>query len=161
MEYVRFDDLTDAQWEQAHKAFYSLELTREQGGTLPDVVPSLQEFYNTTWDAIDSGDLVGWAIVDDERYLGHALLVHPHGEWEVGVAVADKQNRGTGMGLRAALYALRYAFEELEAEHVVAFTNNPNSDIRDILLRGGFKPLFHFLYITKDTWEERWARRKD
>lgn len=161
MEYIRFEDLTDDQWAQAHKAFYSLELTREQGGTLPDVIPSLQEFYNTTQDVIEAGNLVGWAIVDDEKYLGHALLVRPQGEWEVGVAVADKQDRGTGMGLRAALYALRYAFEELEAEHVVAFANNPNGVMRDILLRGGFKPLFHFLYITKEGWEERWARRKE
>lgn len=159
MTYIPLQDLTDEQWAQAHKAFYSLELIREMGGAVPDRTLSLQEFYNWAHDEMEADKLHGWAIVDDEEYLGHVLLVRPQGEWEVGVAIVDKSLRGSGVGVRAGLYALRYAFEELEAEQVVAFANNPDSGVREMLLRMDFKPMFHFLYINHDAWEVRWSRR--
>lgn len=158
IRYIPLQEMDDSMWQEAHKAFFSLELNREMGGGGTEVLP-LQDFYNSTMDEIEAGNLVGWAIADGEEYLGHMLLVRPQGEWEVGVALASKERRGSGIGVRACLYALRYAFEELGAQQVIAFAHNPNGVAGDMLLRGGFVSMFHFLYMNRDMWRARWGGR--
>lgn len=157
--YVPLEEMTDSQWAASYTAFYSPELTEEMGGVVPDTIIPLQDFYNKTMEQVERGLLKGWAIVDDEAYLGHVLLVRPHGEWEVGVALVGTETRGRGLGIRATLYALRVAFEELGAEQVVAFAHGSSGEAKGYLLRGGFRPFLNFLYMPKEVWLTRWAGR--
>lgn len=159
IDYLPLEEMNDAQWAAAYTAFHSPELTEVMGGQVPDTILPLQDFYNTAMDQIEHGQLKGWAIVDDEAYLGHVLLVRPHNEWEVGVALVNGETRGRGVGIRATLYALRIAFEELGAEQVIAFAHGPDGKAKSYLTRGGFRPFLNFLYMPKEVWEQRWKGR--
>lgn len=160
MRYVKLEDMSDSMWEASHKAYYSLELAREMGGVINER-PPLQDFYNTMMDEIEAGRLIGWALISDENdeYLGHTVLVKPHGEWEVGTALVSKSDWGSGMGVRATLHALRYAFEEMGAKQVIAFALNPSGVSKDYLIRGGFRPFLNFLLMPVEVWESRWKGR--
>lgn len=155
------EDMDDAMWAEAHKAYYSLELTREMGGPTDYEVPTLQSFYNMMMDAIDEGQMYGWTILKDDEYAGHAALVKRETEWEVGVAVVSQEDRGRGLGIRAGLHALRFAFEELGAKQIIAFAYNPNGIAKGMIERIGFRPFLNFLMLPIEVWEEKWARRKD
>lgn len=159
IKYLPFEEMNDSQWAAMYTAAYSPELIETMGGDIPDVVLPLQDFYNKAMDEIDAGTLKGWAIVDDEAYLGQVLLVRPHGEWEVGVALADTETRGRGLGVRAGLYALRTAFEELGAEQVMAFTLAEDGKVKEYTERMGFRPFLHFMYMPKEVWFDRWHGR--
>lgn len=154
--YKPLQEMSDEEWGEAHKAFYSLKLTRKMGGPTDYVTPSLQEFYNTMMDEFDKERLVGWAIIRDGEYVGHTVLVCPHGEWEVGTALVDEGDWGSGLGVRATLYALRFAFEELGAQQVIAFAYNPDGESRGYLERGGFRPMMNFLMMPVEVWDARW-----
>lgn len=159
IDYIPLEEMNDTQWAAMYAASYSPELIEVMGGTVPDTVIPLQDFYNKAMDEVEQKQLVGWAIVDDEAYLGHMFLVRPHSEWEVGVALVDKETRGHGVGVRAGLYALRFAFEELGAEQVMAFTIAPDGKVKEYVTRMGFRPFLNFMYMPKEVWNDRWAGR--
>lgn len=156
--YKPLEELSDEEWGKAHEAFYSPELTAEMGGIPQEPVP-LQEFYNTTMDSIENGSLVAWAIIKDDEYLGHMLLVNGSGEWEIGVALVDENRWGSGVGIRAGLYALRFAFEELGAQQVIAFALGRNPNNKAQFERIGFRPFLNFLMMPIEVYDSKWRDR--
>lgn len=106
---------------------------------------------------------MGWAIIDkDDEYIGHAILDKSSGEWELGVVVPDETRRGYGIGLRAAIYALNWAFKNEDTQWVVAWANHPGTDfMRKFLTRAGFKKLMNFFVIDRPTFEKRWKYKED
>lgn len=154
--YKPLKELSDEEWAEAHKAFYSLKLTRKMGGSTDYVTPPLQEFYNAMMDEIEAERLIGWAIIRDGEYIGHTVLVNTPGEWEIGVALANEEDWGSGVGIRAGLYALRFAFEELGAQQVIAFAYNPDGEARGYIERVGFRPMMNFLMMPVEVWNAKW-----
>lgn len=154
--YKPLAEMSDEEWAKAHEAFYSLKLTRKMGGNTDYVVPPLQEFYNTMMDEIEAERLIGWAIIREGEYIGHTVLVKPHGAWEVGTALASEDDWGSGVGVRATLHALRHAFEELGEKQVIAFAYGKDGEARRYLERGGFRPMMNFLVMPVEVWDARW-----
>lgn len=159
VRYERVENLTDEQWAAAHAAFYSLKLHRVMGGPTEYETPTLQAFYNKMMDELEAKRIYAWAILRDEEYIGHTILVSHQNEWEAGVALANEEDWGSGIGIRAILYALRFAFEELGLKQVIAFTNGADGKARDITIRGGFRPFFHFLMMPVEVWDAKWRGR--
>lgn len=161
MRLVPLGELTDAHWFEAWRTVYDPALAMEVG-TNPQLImtpPTLVEFYRNLTGAMEAGNFMGWGIIDGDRYLGHAVMDRTGGEWELGVVIPEQDDRHRGTGVRAALHALRWAFEDQGAEWVVAFVNHPHTDyVRDILTRGGFRKLMHFFVMDSATWDERWRK---
>lgn len=158
LQYIRLEHLTDAQWADAHAGFYNLKVVREMGGEIYTPL-SLHEFYDETMTEIEEGRLVGWAIIKGDEYLGHMMLVNKSGEWEIGVAIIDEARWGSGVGIRAGLYALRFAFEELGTKQVIAFFQGRNPDTKEQFLRIGFRPFLNFLIMPVEVYDTKWRGR--
>ena len=163
MKLVPVQDLTDEQWYHAYLTMFDRKLAYHMGVD-PALIanpPKLIEFYQNIMGVIEAGKFVGWGIIDKNgEYLGHTILDKTCGEWEVGTVLADEELWSSGVGVRATLHALRHAFTELDTEWVVAFTQGKDPKVKDILLRGGFRPFMHFLVMHRDGWKERWGRRR-
>ena len=165
MKYVPLSELSDEHWYEAYLTVYDRKLAQYMGTDPRFVVnpPSLVDFYNNITAHMQNGTFMGWAIVDDdENYLGHAILDKSTGEWELGVVVPDESRRGTGIGIRAAIYAMNWAFENPECEWVIAYANHPSTDfMRKFLIRAGFRKMMNFYVIDRPTFEERWKYKED
>lgn len=154
-EYKLAQELSDTEWEQLYHGSYNLKVIREMGGDGGDK-PPLQDFYNEQMDRIEAGDLVAWAIRKDDEHLGHIMLVKSSGEWEIGVAIIDDERWGSGVGIRAGLYALGFAFEELGAQQVIAFSYGRDPNTKEQFMRIGFRPLSSFLYMPVEVYDTKW-----
>lgn len=161
MKLIPIEEFNDAQWEDIHRVMYDLKLARHMGNDAGIEKPTLQAFYNNLMDGVEAGTFKAWGIFDGTQYKGHTVLVKTDGEWEMGTVLADEEMWSKGYGVKAALHAMRWAFEEDNAPWVVAFTNGRDPKVFDIVEKGGFKKLFHFWVMDRETWDARWRPRMD
>ncbi|HEV2763483.1 MAG TPA: GNAT family N-acetyltransferase [Pyrinomonadaceae bacterium] len=134
MRRFRDEDLDDL-----FRLFDDPEVTRFlQDGSTPtreECVTHLSNFKNRYWDEYGFGR---WALIDKSNsvlvgYCGLRLL---EGEPELAYVLA-KSSWGKGLATEAARACLRYAFEHLGLERVVAVTRPPNAASRRVLNRLG------------------------
>ena len=124
--------------------------------------PPLLQFYSTIMDAVEAGQFMAWGIISpDDKYVGHTILDKSTGEWEMGTVLVDESLWGSGIGVRAALTALKWAFEEDDAEWVISFVNSKDPRVERIVQKGGFRKLLHFWVMDKPTWDAKWRSRMD
>ena len=163
MTLVPIENLSDTQWQEALEGFYSLKLHRQMGSD-PNYVPTKPDvltFYNTVMDGVENGVYRAWAILRDGHYVGHTILDKSSGEWEMGTALADESLWSSGYGVKAALHAMRWAFEEDGAGWVIAFTQGKDPRVKDMVERGGFKRFAHFWIMSSETWDAKWRPRME
>lgn len=162
MELVHLRDLTDEQWHDVYQLMFDPRMAA-QTGVNPAFIenkPSLVDFYRNLTMAFKSEKFNGWAIMRDGIFKGYTVLDKTQfGEWEVGTILLDPDDWGGGMGVRAALQALKWAFEKDNAEWVVAKVQNQDPKVERILQRGGFRAFSNILLMDKPTWNERWKGR--
>lgn len=164
MKFVPLTEMTDEQWYKCHLTTYNQELGYHMG-VEPALIanpPKLTDFYQNITNAYDADMFRAWAILDnDDKFLGQVILdKSATGEWEVGTVLADRSKWNSGIGTRATVHAMRHAFFEEGAEWVVAFANGRDGKVRDLLIRGGFRPLMNFLVMDKQTFKDRWVRER-
>lgn len=161
MKLIHLADMTPELWFEAWEVMYSPYLGDHMGvdPNLTASRPSLSDFYRNIMAAHEAGRFEAWAIVTEDGFKGYTLLDKSVGEWEVGSVLADPSDWNSGIGVRATLHALKWAFEEDESEWVVAFTQGKDPNVPRILRRGGFRPLFNYHVMDRDTWNARWAGR--
>lgn len=150
--YVPLPELTDEHWFTMWQAMHDPELVSYLGGEVTSPTPDLISFYQTLEDERAAGNLILWGIIEDDRLIGSTMLSRTKEQWEVGTILISPADRGTGKGVRAAFYALDHAFSTLNEDWVLAFTNGSDPHVRSILKRGGFRPLFNFLCMSRDYW---------
>lgn len=160
---VPIENLTDDQWRDAHDAFYSLKLARHMGTDAAQMPPKpdLLTFYSKVMDGVERGVFRAWAILRDGKYVGHTILDKGSGEWEMGTALVDEGLWSSGIGVKAALHAMRWAFEEDNADWVIAFTNGKDPRVKEIVEKGGFRRFAHFWIMPKETWDAKWRPRME
>lgn len=146
MQMVPFQELTDAQWQQAYDLAFDREVLDASGPfadiTIEAKIP-LQEYYNKVMDEIESNALLSLAAVRNGEVVGSGqLLLSPHGEWELGVTLL-KGARGVGYGPRIAMALIQHAFEH-GIPWIVAFSYGEDERVRDMLKKLGFEPLMNF-----------------
>lgn len=160
--YIPLTDMTDAQWHDAWDTMFNPKLAAHMGVN-PDIIanrPTLVQFFQNIMAAYDANKFRAWGIVRDGEYLGHVVLDKSAiGEWEVGTSVRNPENWNSGIGVRATLHALQWAFEEDGAEWVVAYTQGEDLNVPRILKRGGFRRLANLWVMDQRTWQDRWAKR--
>lgn len=160
MRIVPIEELSDAHWADAHKAMYDPKLAEHMGSD-PNLIrtpPSLEQFYMNVMDAVEAGKFKAWALLDDDdTYVGHTVLDKSSGEWESGTMLWNPQHWGSGLGVRATLYALRWAFETDGADWVIAFTNGVDPRVIRMHEKAGYQRFMHFWIFSRHTWETRWA----
>lgn len=162
MKLVPIEKLTDDQWEQAWNVMYSLKLARHMGNDTWIQKPDLLSFYNNIMDAVEAGRFKAWGVIDEYGdYHGHTVLDKSTGEWEMGTVLANEELWSSGIGVRAAAYAMRWAFEEDGANWVIVFTNGRDPRVHSMVERAGFEKFMHFRVMSKRTWNERWKDRVD
>ena len=134
MRRFRDDDLDDL-----FGLFADPEVTRFlQDGPTPtreECLQHLANFRNRYWDEHDFGR---WALIDksDGALVGHCGLRLLKGQPEL-VYVLARSRWGRGLATEAARACLRYAFEHLKLERVVAVTRPPNAASRRVMARLG------------------------
>ena len=163
MKLVPIEQLSDENWAQAHDTMYDPDLAAHMGSD-PALLqkPTLQEFYCNIMNAVEDGKFRAWALIaSDGSYQGHAVLDKSSGEWEMGAVLKDPALWSRGYGVKAALHAMRWAFEEDHADWVIAFTHGKDPRVYDIVARGGFRPFMHFWAMPKEVWADKWARRME
>lgn len=159
MKFVQLPDLTTRQWYDLHLSVYNKDLAYHMG-TDPRLIvnaPDLNTFYLNMTKAYDDGVLMGWGILgSNNRLKGYAVLDGRAGEWELGVALINKKDWKGGVGVRAALLAMKWVFEVDKSDWVIAFAQGVDDSVKSILLRGGFRKFMSFYVMDKETWESRW-----
>lgn len=160
---VPIEQLTDEQWATAHDAFYSLRMARHMGTDPAQMPPKpdLLTFYNMVMDNLEAGRFRAWVLFKDGEYVGHTILDKGNGEWEMGTALFDEDLWHTGIGVKATLHALRWAFEEDGSDWVIAFVNSRDPRVKEVVRKGGFKPFAHFWVMSKETWDAKWRPRME
>lgn len=162
MRLVPLSELSDELWEAAWRAMYDPKLGTYVG-VAPELLatpPSLVDFYANLMAAHQAGVFDAWAILKDDEFRGHVTLDKSSGEWELGCVLVRPSDWGSGLGVRAALKALKHAFVERGAKQVVAFTQGRDPHVRRILEKGGFLPVYHFWLMTDSTWRQRWGEER-
>jgi RimJ/RimL family protein N-acetyltransferase len=161
VKFVPITELSDKHWYQAYLTMFNPKLARHMGvdPLLIANPPSLVQFYQNLMNAHKEGRFMAWGIIREDEYLGHTLLDKTCGEWEIGTVLKDEKLWGSGLGVRATLRALKWAFEEQDIEWVVAFTQGRDPKVPDLLRRGGFRPLFNYHVMHRDVWKQKWGRR--
>lgn len=162
MQLVPITDMSPPLWYEVWNAVFDPQMGDHIGAD-PRIVamkPSLEVFYQNFMNAVASGNFMAWAIVKDGRYRGHVTLEKSAGEWEIGTVLVDPKDWNSGMGVRATLGGLKWAFEENGAEWVIAFTQGKDPKIPQYLHRGGFRPFMHFHVMDRATWDARWRARR-
>lgn len=106
-----------------------------------------------------AGNLEQWAVMKNGEYKGYVALLKAGAdrEWELGTVINDPELWDTGIGVRATLHVLRHAFNEMNLPWVTCFTQGLNTNVRSILIRGGFKPFMNMLIMSKDDYLNRWG----
>lgn len=163
MKFVHLDDLTPPLWFHAWQTMFDPALGDHMGvdAALIAAKPSLEQFYENIMRAHEAGRFEAWAITKGGSFKGYVLLDRQVGEWEISTVLTDPADWGSGLGARATIHACKYAFEQLGAEWVVAFTQGKDPKVPELLHRGGFKPLMNFHVLARETWEARWRARRD
>lgn len=165
MKLVPASEFSVEDWFSAYKVVYNAELAPLMGWDFPalgETPPSFTEFFDDWQSKSKAGNLFAWGVFDaDGKFVGYTILHRTPAvpEWELGTAIADASKRRAGIGVRATLHALKYAFEELNAEWVWAISEVKNKEVESILERGGFRRFAHFYLMRHDDFEERWAGR--
>ena len=153
-------DFTDEDWYHAHHIMYDEDVNREMGAQEVLQNPlTLVSFYEHSVRSYNRGILNGWLIFSDDEPVGYVVLDKRNGEWELGVAIQNKNNRNKGIGVRASLQAMQWAFEEDDSEWVTAYTQGTNTNVPKMMERMGFRRLYHLWVFDKATWNERWSGR--
>ena len=160
MKIIPVTDFSDSDWYHAYKFVYDKE-TNEVMGTDPANYtnpPTIVGFYEMTTQKVEQGILQAWLFFSKDKPVGYVLLDKTKGEWELGIAITDPDAR-TGIGVRAALHALKWAFEEKKLKWVTAFTQGRDLKVPQMMRRMGFEKLYHFWVMTPEAWESNWAGR--
>lgn len=161
MKLIHLNDLTFQHWQTALDTMFSPTLG-EHMGVDPNIIahrPTLEQFYANIMDAHERNAFQAWGIIHEGKLIGYTLLDKRIGEWEIATVLSDSSLWGSSLGARATLHALQWAFEDDEAEWVVAFTQGKDPTVREMLERGGFRPLANMLVMDKATWQTRWKAR--
>ena len=156
------DEWSDTLWFEVKELIYDPALA-EHLGVDPSLVPAkpdLPTFYQNYSAAHANNRAHLWAMVGaEDKFLGYAGLNKlVLGEWEISTIVADPRRRSSGLGFRAGLKTLKWAFEEDEAEWVFA-TVPPDHDVRSMAIRCGFRPFGSVVLMDRPAWNKRWAGR--
>lgn len=162
MKIIPIPELTDEQWAQAHEAFFSLKNARRMG-TDPNLMPptpTLLQFYSQIMDRVEAGTFMGWAAIEGDKYVGHAVLDKTSGEWEFGVMIQDETKINSGLGARLTLKALRELFENTDAQWAMAFINATDPNVKTMAVRFGFRPFLHFYLLSRCMWNFKWGTRR-
>lgn len=162
MTFVPLKEMTPPQWFRAWQSMYDPAMG-EHMGVDPALIaarPTLEQFYENIMRAHESGRFQAWAIEKGGEFKGYTLLDKTVGEWEVSGVLVDPRDWGSGIGARATLHALKWAFEEDSAPWVVAFTQGKDPRVPEMLHRGGFRPLMNFHVMDAETWDARWRARR-
>jgi RimJ/RimL family protein N-acetyltransferase len=162
LELVHLRDLTDEQWHNVHSLMFDPRMA-EHTGVSPELIaakPDLVTFYRNLMMAHKADRFEAWAIMRNDKFYGYTLLdKSAWGEWELGTILTDPDNWGSGVGAKAGLLAMKWAFEKDNSEWVLAFVQNRDPKVRPMLIKAGFRPLSHALVMDKPTWERKWAGR--
>lgn len=153
-------DFTDEDWYYAHQIMYDPDVMRVMGASEMQNNPlTLVSFYEHSIRSHARGILEGWLIIQHDERVGYVVLDKRNGEWELGVAIHKPELRGKGVGVKAALQAVKWAFEDDGAEWVTAFTQGTDPKVPRMIERMGFRRLYHIWVMDKATWDERWSGR--
>lgn len=163
MKMVPLTELTDDQWYDIKELMFDPSMGSHMG-TNPQVLaakPDLEDFYRMVKIAYETNRYNLWAITDsDGEFLGYVVLDKgTFNEWEIGAVLADPDMWSSGVGVKATLRAMKWVFEEDNAEWLLAFTQGKDPRVRNMLIKGGFRPLSNSLVMDKPTWNDRWAGR--
>jgi RimJ/RimL family protein N-acetyltransferase len=160
MNFIPVQDFTDTHWAQAYEIVYDVD-SNQIMGTDPSIYatpPSLVGFYESVISRIESGTFQGWLFTgttDDP--IGYVVLDKSKGEWEIGISIKDSDERNKGYGPKAALKALKWAFEERNVQWVTAFTMGTDIRVPQMVKKMGFHKLYHFWVMPQSVWTDRWA----
>lgn len=167
MKLVPVTEFDVNQWVETYEAVFNPEMAQRMGWdyvALGESPPSFTEFYDDMRARISSGDMYSWGIYNsDDKMVGYNTLARTRDvpEWEIGTAVSDVGARNSGVGVRAHLEVLDFAFRSLQAEWVWAISEVQSPEVERILERGGYKRFAHFYLMHKDWYEARWGRRRN
>jgi len=161
IKFVPITEYTDQMWYEAYLIVYDKKLAFHMGidPRLINNPPELTTFYENIMSEVEAERFFGFAILDDDEYLGHITLHNKIGEWEFGAVLKDPKRWNSGLGIKAILRALWWVFEEVGRDWAIAFPYSRDEKVEKMLLKGGMKPFANFYVIDKDTWQSRWARR--
>jgi RimJ/RimL family protein N-acetyltransferase len=162
LQLIHLRDLTDEQWSDVHRLMFDPRMAEHTGvsAELIAAKPDLVSFYRNIMMAHKADRFQGWAIVRGDDFLGHAILDKSAlGEWELSCVLLDPDDWGTGIGVKAALHALNWAFEKDKTQWVYASVRNKDPKVRRILRKGGFREFSNILLMDAPTWESRWQGR--
>lgn len=126
-------------------------LCRWSADTYPKY-PVLPDEMNRCYESLLRSDsFLPMTAVENGEIAGHfAFWRRSENELRLGYVIVDDARRGTGLGRKMILHAVRYAFETLRAEKVTlgVFENNPaaqrcyrSAGFRDIELKE--KKIYH------------------
>jgi RimJ/RimL family protein N-acetyltransferase len=164
MRFVPLEEMTPEHWYQAWSTMYDPK-TADHVGVNPEITaarPPLETFYVNIMNAHRTGIFRAWAILKDSEFKGYTLLDKSAvGEWEVVTVLPNPADWGSGIGARATIHAVKWAFETDDANWVIAFTQGKDPKIPKILHRAGFRPFANFHVMDKETWDARWRARSD
>lgn len=162
MKMIPMKEFTDELWYHAYKIFYDRD-TNIIMGTDPALYvtpPTIVEFYEVASQKANNGILHAWLfLTPDDTPIGYVVLDKSKGEWELGIAIQDPEQRGKGYGVKAALRVLKFAFEELGVRWVTAFTQGTDLKVPKQIQRMGFEKLYHFWVMCPNIWERTWKGR--
>lgn len=151
---------TDQDWYDAHRIMYDPDVNQVMGAQEVINNPlTLVSFYEHSIRMYDRGLLQGWLIFSNDEPKGYVVLDKRNGEWELGVAIQKEQDRNAGLGVRAGLGAMKWAFEADGSEWVTAFTQGTDTNVPRMMERMGFRRLYHIWVFDKATWDARWSGR--
>jgi len=162
MKMIPVEEFNDEQWYHAYDIFYDHD-TNVTMGTDPAIYthkPALVQFYETVLQKVEQGVLKAWLFCNSkEEPIGYILLDKSKGEWELGIAIKDPEQRNAGYGVRATLQVLKWAFEEKNLKWVTAFTQGTDLKVPQMVKRLGFEKFYHFWVMTPQVWKDRWEGR--
>jgi RimJ/RimL family protein N-acetyltransferase len=160
VQFKHLTEFTDEDWFNAHQIMYDQAVMDVMGSQerIPNP-PTLVTYYEYSIRAHERGALEGWLIYKGDEPLGYVLLDSSNGEWELGVAIRNASDRNRGVGIRAVLHALRWAFETKGVEWVTAFSLGTDTKVPRMLKKFGFRRLYHFWVLDKATWFDKWSGR--
>ena len=164
MKLVPLDEMTPEQWYRAWSTMFNPQVA-EHVGVNPAIIaarPSLEDFYQNVMAVHRAGTFEAWAILRGEEFRGYTLLDKSAvGEWEIVTVLTDPADWGSGLGARATIKAVKWAFEVADSEWVVAFTQGRDPRVHENLVRGGFRPFANLLVLDRQTWDARWRARSN
>ena len=152
------NEFTDEDWFHAHQIMYDPAVNEIMGAQEVISNPlTLVSFYEYSIRANKRGLLEGWLIFSDDAPVGYVILDKRNGEWELGIAIQTEANRNAGIGVRAGLQAMKWAFETDGSEWVTAFSQGTDTRVPRMMERMGFRRLYHIWVMDMATWYDKWS----